>query len=40
MSRTSKATEMETFVEIFSLTVVTKMFFLDATDVVDPPDRL
>ena len=39
-SRTSKATEMEIFIEIFWLTIVTKNFVLDATCVLDPLDKL
>ena len=39
-SRTPEATKMEISDVIFSLTVVTKNFVLDATCVLDPCDRL
>ena len=39
-SRTPKATKIGIFVEIFSLTIVTKNFVLDVTVVLDSRDRL
>ena len=37
---TPKATKIGIFVEIFSLTIVTKNFVLDVTVVLDSRDRL